>query len=258
MREDRALPRRLTAGVGFGRELQRRSRCVRPVHGAVFHAAGTGVRRLRRRGQGPAGARCRLRPGCVDNRVGHAAGASDICAIDPSQPFVEAIRERLPAVTVRQAPAEEIPFEVGAFDATVAQLVVHFMTDPVAGLREMARVTRNGGVIAACVWDHAGGKGPLSLFWSVAHDLDPEATTESGLAGAREGHLAQLFLDAGLTRSRTGLCRSPPSIRASKNGGSRTRSESAPSAAMSTVSVKRIAISCANRVATVCRTHPSS
>ena len=51
------------------------------------------------------------------------------------------------------------------FDAALAQLVVHFMADPVAGLREMARVTREGGVVAACVWDHAGGKGPLSLFW---------------------------------------------------------------------------------------------
>ena len=80
----------------------------------------------------------------------------------------------------------------------MAQLVVHFMADPVLGLREMARVTRTGGVVAACVWDHAGGKGPLGAFWEATSELDPEAEDESRLAGARRGHLAELFRAAGL------------------------------------------------------------
>jgi hypothetical protein len=62
----------------------------------------------------------------------------------------------------------------------------------------MARVTRRGGVVAACVWDHGGGQGPLSLFWQAARELDAEVHDESGLAGAREGHLAELFEAAGL------------------------------------------------------------
>jgi SAM-dependent methyltransferase len=99
---------------------------------------------------------------------------------------------------VRRAAAEQLPFADQAFDAALAQLVVHFMADPVVGLREMARVTRKHGVIAACVWDHAGGQGPLSLFWEAAHELDPDVEDESQLAGAREGHLAQLFQSAGL------------------------------------------------------------
>jgi hypothetical protein len=72
------------------------------------------------------------------------------------------------------------------------------MSDPVAGLAEMARVTRMGGVVAACVWDHAGGQGPLGVFWQAARTLDPGVHDESGLAGAREGHLAELFEAAGL------------------------------------------------------------
>jgi hypothetical protein len=72
------------------------------------------------------------------------------------------------------------------------------MTDPVAGLREMKRVTSPGGVIAACVWDHAGERSPLSVFWQAARDLDPKARDESQLAGALEGHLGELFADAGL------------------------------------------------------------
>jgi len=101
---------------------------------------------------------------------------------------------------VRLASAEALPFPDDSFDAAIAQLVVHFMVDPVAGLREMARVTRPGGVVAACVWDHAGGRGPLSLFWRAAIELDPSAHDESQLAGVRHGHLADLFRAAGLNR----------------------------------------------------------
>ena len=119
-------------------------------------------------------------------------------AVDPSAPFVQAVRERLPGVEVAQAPAEALPFADGSFDAALAQLVVHFMRDPVAGLREMARVTRPGGVVAACVWDHAGGRTPLSVFWRAARELDPGAHDESGLAGAHEGALEELLRQAGL------------------------------------------------------------
>ena len=72
------------------------------------------------------------------------------------------------------------------------------MSDPVAGLMEMARVTRPSGVVAACVWDHDGGQGPLSVFWAAVRDLDSDAEDESRLAGAREGDLARLFREAGI------------------------------------------------------------
>jgi hypothetical protein len=56
-------------------------------------------------------------------------------------------------------------------------------------------------MVAACVWDHAGGRGPLATFWSAVRQLDPAADDESGLAGVREGHLARLFSQAGLDRT---------------------------------------------------------
>jgi SAM-dependent methyltransferase len=100
---------------------------------------------------------------------------------------------------VRRAAAEELPFADGEFDAALAQLVVQFMADPAGGLREMARVTRSGGVVAACVWDHGGGRGPLSPFWKAAG-----VEGEADRAGVREGDLARLFEAAGLREIEAG------------------------------------------------------
>lgn len=138
-------------------------------------------------------------PGGLTAQLVERLGADAVSAVDPSASFVAAARVRLPDVNVRSASAEELPFPDRSFDATLAQLLVHFMTDPVAGLSEMARVTRPGGVIAACVWDHAKGGGPLSIFWRAVHEIDPHASDESQLAGSSEGHLAELRQAAGLT-----------------------------------------------------------
>ena len=137
-------------------------------------------------------------PGALTTELVRRLGPAGVAAVDPSEPFVAAARERHPEVSVERASAEDLPFRDQAFDAALAQLVVHFMADPVAGLREMARVTREHGVVAACVWDHAGGQGPLSLYWEAARELDPDVEDESELAGARKGHLTELFEAAGL------------------------------------------------------------
>jgi len=137
-------------------------------------------------------------PGALTAELVTRLGPAAVAAVDPSEPFVVAARARNPGVDVRRASAEHLPFRDQAFDAALAQLVVHFMADPIAGLAEMARVTRRDGVVAACVWDHAGGQGPLSVFWQAARELDPAVHDESQLAGARQGHLAELFEAAGL------------------------------------------------------------
>ena len=137
-------------------------------------------------------------PGALTAELVARVGADAVTAVDPSEPFVAAARGRYPGVLVELAPAERLPFADGRFDAALAQLVVHFMDDPVTGLREMARVTREGGVVAASVWDLAGGRAPLSPFWDAARSLDPEARDELDRPGTGEGHLSQLFRQAGL------------------------------------------------------------
>jgi SAM-dependent methyltransferase len=137
-------------------------------------------------------------PGALSGQLVPLLGAGSVSAVDPSETFVAAARQRFPGVDVRLAVAENLPFGNDTFDAALAQLVVHFMDDPVAGLAEMTRVTRSGGTVAACVWDHAGDGSPLAAFWRAVNSLDPGARDESGLAGAREGHLAELLSAAGL------------------------------------------------------------
>lgn len=138
-------------------------------------------------------------PGVLTAELVRRHGAERVDAIDPTPGFVEAARDRCPGVDVRQGSAEELPYADGAYGAAYAQLVVHFMADPVRGLAEMARVVRPGARVAACVWDHGGGRGPLSLFWDVARELDPAARQQADASpGSREGDLERLMVEAGL------------------------------------------------------------
>ena len=138
-------------------------------------------------------------PGALTAQLVHRLGAESVAAVDPSEKFVAAARARLPEVDIRSAAAESLPFPDNSFDLALAQLVVHFMTDPVQGLTEMARVSRPGGMVAASVWDHPGNRGPVSLLWNAVRSIDPTAHDESALAGAPEGSLKALLESAGLS-----------------------------------------------------------
>ncbi|GAA1921514.1 class I SAM-dependent methyltransferase [Nocardioides marmoribigeumensis] len=136
-------------------------------------------------------------PGALTSLLVERLGAASVAAVDPSTSFVEALGSRLPGVDVRRGGAESLPWPDASFDLATANLVVNFMADPVAGLREMARVTR-GGTVAATLWNLAPEHGPLGFFFAAVHDLDPQGPHEDHLPGARPGQLVQLFRDAGL------------------------------------------------------------
>ena len=145
------------------------------LSGAMCEAAGV------RLGQ------CALDVGCGSGALVTALaavlGAENVAAIDPSEPFVEATRARVPKARILVGSAESLPFADGEFDVTLSQLVVNFLADPEQGLREMSRVTRPGGVVAGCVWDYGGEMTMLRVFWEAAAALDPD-----GAAPAMESH----------------------------------------------------------------------
>lgn len=142
-------------------------------------------------------------PGALTSTLVALLGESAVAAVDPSASFIDAIRRQHPGVDSRLASAEELPFATASFDLALAQLVVHFMADPVAGLSEMARVTRAGGQVAASVWDCGGSTGPLEPFWSCVRHLCGDVDDESDLAGVAEGALELLFERAGLRIARS-------------------------------------------------------
>lgn len=140
--------------------------------------------------------------GALTERLVQRVGLGKVSAVDPSASLAAAAMDRIAGLRVEQGIAERLPYSEHTFDVALAQLVVHFMTDPVAGIGEMARVTRPGGRVAACVWD--GATGPLGPFWAVAREMEPGVRDEADRPGAREGSLTRLFATAGLVDLRSG------------------------------------------------------
>ncbi len=135
-------------------------------------------------------------PGGLTRELVSRLGPDAVAAIDPSPPFVRACRERNPGVDVREGVAEALPFDDDAFDATVSSLVIGFLTDADAAAREMVRVTRPGGVVAACFWSRTGMPA-LRTFWKAAASLDDHVPSEPQRLGSDEGDIAAILHRAG-------------------------------------------------------------
>ena len=147
-------------------------------------------------------------PGALTERLVQLAGANDVAAADPSEPFVAAATERAPGADVRLAAAEELPWEDDRFDAALSQLVVNFMRDADAGVSEMRRVVRPGGVVAACTWSYGEDMEMLRSFWDAARRLDSGAPDEGSTMPYRSvEELDELWRRVGLSEVRTGKLR---------------------------------------------------
>lgn len=140
--------------------------------------------------------------GVLTEELARRVGPEQVAAVDPS-PLLEAAAERVPGAELRPGSAEELPWPDDSFDAALAQLVIHFMDDPAAGVAEMARVTRPGGAVAACSWDFAGGMEMLRVYWQAARDLDPEIAGEHRSFGNLE-ELDALWRERGLEEVEAG------------------------------------------------------
>lgn len=109
--------------------------------------------------------------------LAEAAPKAVIAGIDTSQAFVDYARAKAAdaRLTFEQGDAAALPHADGAFDAALSLLVLNFVPDAEKAAREMARVTKPGGVVAASVWDLRGGLTHLRVFLDTAAALDPDA-----------------------------------------------------------------------------------
>jgi SAM-dependent methyltransferase len=133
--------------------------------------------------------------GALTAELARRLGPESVSALDRSEPFVTATRERLPGVSVHLGVGEALPFEDRTFDAAFAQLALGFFDDRARGIAEMARATRPGGVLATCDWAH-WAETPLWPFWRAVRRLEPHPAGER--RSRRWKPTAALFAEAGL------------------------------------------------------------
>lgn len=145
-------------------------------------------------------------PGGLTELVAAVVGGDRVAAIEPSEEFAEACRERVPGADVRLGAGEALPFEGASFDIVLSQLVLPLMLDPRAGVCEMARVVRPGGTVAACAW-REDAMPYLAAVWNAADAVAPELAPPAGDSGrvgyeSAEG-ITVFFQAAGLVQTET-------------------------------------------------------
>jgi ubiquinone/menaquinone biosynthesis C-methylase UbiE len=141
-------------------------------------------------------------PGSLAWGLAQRFGPQAVAAVDLSEPFVAACRERVPGADVRLASADALPFRDGTFAAALSQLVLSFLPDAGRAVAEMRRVVRPGGVVAACTFE-ANGLALARRFWDAALRFDPGAPDDSRLPLRRPQELLDLWTRAGLREPRT-------------------------------------------------------
>ena len=140
--------------------------------------------------------------GALATSLASAYPHASVTGIDPSAAFIEAAAARTqnPRLQFLGGDAQALQFPDGSFDAVLSSLVMNFILEPSQALREMIRVTRPGGVVAAAVWDYGEGMEMLRVFWDEAIALNPAValSDERHLALCKRGELGALWRSGGL------------------------------------------------------------
>ncbi len=126
-------------------------------------------------------------------------------SLDLSATYVEYANRRNVDVRLgfQAGDAHALPFPDASFDHTLSMLVLQFLPQPDLAVREMRRVTRPGGTVAAATWDTRGGFVTLRMFYDAAAAIDQNGCEARAAAFtrpmSRPGDLASAWRDAGLT-----------------------------------------------------------
>lgn len=142
--------------------------------------------------------------GSLSNALAKRVKYQGITGIDLSEAYIAHANEQSndPRLEFRVGSATEVPLLDDSVDRTMALLLLSFVSDTQKAVSEMRRVTRPGGVVAACVWDTRGGHTTNRIFWDTAAVFDPKANelrAENYMRPAtRPGELEAAWAEAGL------------------------------------------------------------
>ena len=105
-------------------------------------------------------------------------------------------------LTFQVGDARSLPFPAASFDHALSMLVLPFVPRPDLAIREMRRITRPGGIVAAATWDSRGGLVAQRIMLDTAAVLDPNASDVRARTCtrpmSRPGDLGRAWRDAGL------------------------------------------------------------
>ena len=142
--------------------------------------------------------------GALAHTVASMVSSVRVTGIDPSSEYVRHAKAHTAdeRIEFRVGDAQALELPNGAFDRTLALLVLNFIPDPAKALREMIRVTKADGLVAAAVWDYGDGMQMLRAFWDEAAAIDSAAAArdEGKMPLCREGELTALWRAHGLDR----------------------------------------------------------
>lgn len=136
--------------------------------------------------------------------VAHQRPAT-VVGVDPSPAQLNYARQRVAhaGVCFREGDAQALPLPDASVDAAVMALVLFFVPDPVQGVREMVRVVRGGGMIAAYQWDLDGGGFPLQPILDAVHAEGHKSQQPPSAWAAALGASEDLWRTAGLVDVQT-------------------------------------------------------
>ena len=130
---------------------------------------------------------------------------SCVTGVDLASEYIAyAARHRAdPRVRFEVGDVTKLRFENASFDHTLSSLVLQFIPEPDRAVREMRRVTRPGGIVAAATWDTRGGVVVQRIFFDTAAVIDPNAARYRAVSCtrrmSRRDGLLEAWHNAGLT-----------------------------------------------------------
>jgi ubiquinone/menaquinone biosynthesis C-methylase UbiE len=143
--------------------------------------------------------------GSLTFTIADTTKAATVVGIDPSTGYIEYARShnKHSHVTFEIGDAQKLHYDNGSFDCCVSQLMIQFVSDAHTAAREMRRITKKGGSVATCVWDHSGGMELSEKFWDAAVAVDPGAKRAGDRRYGSASALSELWIATGFTNVET-------------------------------------------------------